>query len=432
MKILNHKEIKFHWGVLLPVYILLWPFFSMFVQVDALSYYINTKYVFIDLRLVFYALALVACIFKLIFGNKIKKNQIILLVLLLSFNLFYLASFLMNLNDVIGDYKQFINGYFLFSILCAYSILHFHSINWELSAKLYALSLSIISIFGLYAFSRYTHFGIQVISGSYSEQLFRLSGSRTYFIPAVFIFAFIFFEFKYLKIKSIIIKISFFILNSLILISSQRNALIIVIYELIIFFLYYSPIQVTSFLILAFIVLLFFSKQIFLLIKLTLINKIISLEISTEESRLDIWKATINALVSDIRHIIFGVSEGGLPSVSGSNWPMVSSSNPHNMLLYFWQATGLAGLVLIICIIFLCAYLIHRKNKLHQIIFYWLFVISLVFVGFGFYDDVSRTDLLNIGIVVAFSLLLRKQDSKLPSRASTFNQDSSRFNESYS
>jgi O-antigen ligase len=177
---------------------------------------------------------------------------------------------------------------------------------------------------------------------------------------------------------------------------------------------------------------LFFSKQIFLLIKLTLVNKFLSLEASTEESRLDIWKATINALTSDIRHIIFGVSEGGLPSVSGSSWPMVSSSNPHNMLLYFWQATGLAGLVLIICIVWLCAYFIHRNNKLHQIIFYWLFLSSLVFVGFGFYDDGTRTDLLNIGIVVAFSLLLRKQDSKLPSRASAFNQDSSRFNESYS
>lgn len=428
----RYKRIKLNWGILLPIYILLWPLLSMLVQVDALIHYIDSKYILIDSRLFFYILALGACVFKLIFGNKIQKQKIVLLFVILVINLLYLVAFIININNIVGDYKQFFNGFFLFSILCSYAILYFDLINWELCAKLYALSLLGISIFGLYAFSRFIHLGREVISGSYSEQLFRLAGGKAFFLPCVFILAFIFFEFKYQKIKSIILPISLAVVNLLIIISSQRNAITIVLYELITFSFYYSSTQVASLFVLIVLVLFYFKEQIFLLIQLTLITKFRNVEISTEESRLDIWGATINALISDIKYIIFGVSDGGLPSVSGSNWPMVNSSNPHNILLYFWQATGLAGLISIICVILVCAYFIHKNKKLHQILFYWLFVSSLIFVGFAFYDDSTKTDLLNIGIVLAFSMLLRKQNSNFSAINPAINQDSSRFNEGYS
>jgi O-antigen ligase len=177
--------------------------------------------------------------------------------------------------------------------------------------------------------------------------------------------------------------------------------------------------------------LIFFADKIFFLLNLTLFKRL-QLESSYDGGRLKIWEATLNALTSDIRHIIFGVSEGGLPFISGSNWPLVDSDNPHNILLYFWAATGITGLTLLISLVLLCGYAIYKKKNLHQIVFYLFFVNSLVFAGFGFYENYSKTDFLNIGIVVAFAIIFRKQDAKVRDTASALNPDSSRLNERYS
>jgi hypothetical protein len=166
----------------------------MLIQVDGLGFYINSKFLLMDFRLLFYLLALVACIFKFIKpSNKISKKKIHLLFILGIFIFLFLLSFLININLVSGDYKQFINGFLSFSILSAYTILYSDSINWNLVAKLYALSLVLISLFGFYAFFRfYKVFGIQIIYGPLSQQLFRLAGGKAFWLPSVLILAFIF------------------------------------------------------------------------------------------------------------------------------------------------------------------------------------------------------------------------------------------------
>ena len=428
----RYKRIKLNLGSILPIYVFLWPFLSMLVQVDALSFFIDNRFILIDLRLFFYALFLGACLFKFSFSQKkIQKQKIILLLIIFIFNFFYILSFLVNWNSVTIDYKQFINGFFLFSILSSYAILCSDLIDWKLVAKLYALLLIVVSIFGFYSFSRFSTLGIQILSGGLSEQLFRLAGGKAFWIPSVLILAFTFFEFKHKTIKSTTITIALLLSNILLLLSSQRNAVTVIAYELLIFSSYYTATKVVSLFVLIASVLLIFSQKIFVVLSLTLFHKLNYIEASVEPSRLDIWQATIDALTSNIKHVVFGVAEGGLPSVSGSNWPM-DSDNPHNILLYFWATTGIAGMVSFMFIVAMCAYFVHRKKKLHQIIFYWLFVASLIFVGFSFYENSTKSDILNLGIVIAFGLIFHSKNSKHLTNKLTINQDSSRLNESYS
>lgn len=423
------NSLKLNPGILLPMYVLLWPFLYALVQIDAWSYYIDTNLLLIDCRLFFYILALGVCLFKFIPGNTLRKEQLIGLSLLGIFYFFYLVSFLFNLNVPGLDFHQFINGFLFFSVLVAYAILYSDLIDWDLVAELYALSLLISSIFGFYAFSRFSYIGLKVFSSSLSLELFRLIGNKGFWLSSVLILAFIFFEFQSRKRLSILMILSLITSNLLVFISGQRNAINVIIYELMAVWQYSSLNQSLILATLIVIAVINFSHQIFELVNVTFFNRI-RIEQSLDGGRLEIWRSTLDALTSDIRHIIFGVGEGGLPGVSGNNWLLIGSDSPHNLLLYFWAATGLGGMIVFIGLIVLFGYLIHRNKKLHQILFYWLFVGSMIFVGFSFYEKYSKSDFLNIGIVIAFALLLRKQDLRVSSRRADFYQDSPHLNES--
>ena len=61
-------------GLLLPVYVAVWPFLFMLVEIDALSFYGEFYFILVDARLAFYAIMLGLIILKVTQGYPRKNN----------------------------------------------------------------------------------------------------------------------------------------------------------------------------------------------------------------------------------------------------------------------------------------------------------------------------------------------------------------------
>lgn len=102
-----------------PLYILLWPFLYLLVIATPIGLFKETDFLLFDARILFYLVFFICLIFRLLNQSEYSTRNSIAVMAVWLFG--YILSFLVN-TDLDSDYRQFNNGFLLFSVAFAFAL----------------------------------------------------------------------------------------------------------------------------------------------------------------------------------------------------------------------------------------------------------------------------------------------------------------------
>jgi hypothetical protein len=152
--------------VIFPLYILAWPFMYVLVIAAPISFFTETDFMLFDVRTLFY-LIFVACLISRLL-NKAERSTWGTVVLMLIWLLGYTFSFIVN-SDLESVYRQFNNGFLVFSVAFASTVAFRKLINWDAVVLAYSIAVILFTTLGFLSLFRET--GLDLAS-SYLRSLF--------------------------------------------------------------------------------------------------------------------------------------------------------------------------------------------------------------------------------------------------------------------
>jgi hypothetical protein len=403
------------------LYILLWPFLYVLVDATPFSFFKETDFMLFDVRILFYLVFFACLVSRLL--NKCDPSTWASVALMGVWLLGYILSFIVNA-DLDSDYRQFNNGFLLFSIAFASTVAFRKLINWDAVVLAYSIAMILITTIGFLSFFRetgldlapsylrslftktsaQTELSVASTMGSWGEELWRPCGGKTVYIPSAIVLFGLYF--RSIEIRRPCVTLNFAVaLSALsIAISGQRAAAIALLY-LSAMFVWYARarVKIVSLLIAA-LLLVLLRHEFQTLYDMTFGLKL-ELVSNAELSRADIWTAATECLMQSVSHFVFGVSEGGLPLAPGSNYPPEFSNNPHSLLLYVWASSGVIGFVAMSVAVVSIGRNVHFESKLYKTVLFWMMLGYFCFAGIGFFNDGRRSDFLNIVLIILIVLI---------------------------
>ncbi|WP_288993313.1 O-antigen ligase family protein, partial [uncultured Marinobacter sp.] len=328
---------------------------------------------------------------------------------------FFILSLSFNIGGKTLDLKPLFNGLLPFSIVFVYTWVHRHDINFEIITKLYSVSFIVISLFGFYSFSRFLGDGavISLLNDGLSEQLWRLAGGKTQYIPALLLLSLLSSQLFVNRVQPIVFMALSIGLIS-ISVSSQRTALVV-----IPFVLYSLAVMLPKNKAIRFFLFLLVSALAFYLFKVldvieffnnTFLQKIQAAS-SNEQGRLSIWLATITILTSSVGNFLLGVGFGSLSIYNYHFWP-IDISDPHSIILYFWSFGGLGAALVIMMVLLFLLVDAYKVRGWATLLFTCTFVGYWVFAGFYFYVDTNKSDFNLLVVCLLFSFVSVMKERK--------------------
>lgn len=389
-----------------------------------------------DVRALFYLMFFACLVSRL--SNKGERSMWGTVVLMAVWLLGYIVSFIVNL-DLDSDYRQFNNGFLLFSIAFASAVAFRKLINWDSVVLAYSIAMITLTAMGMLSFFRgtglelapsyfkilfattspQTELSLGSTVASWGEELWRPCGGKTVYIPSAIILFGLYF--RSIDIRRPCVTLNYAVILSAlsITLSGQRTAAIALLY-LSAMFIWYSQatVKIVSLLFLVLLLVVFRTElQAFYDMTFGAKFEIVS---NAKISRTEIWTAAAECLTQSLSNFVFGVSEGGLPLALGSNYPPEFSNNPHSLLLYVWASSGVIGVVAMSVAVVAIGRNVHFGSKLYKVVLFWIMLGYFCFAGIGFFNDGRRSDFLNIALIILIVLIFTKESS---SRRSSLNFD---------
>jgi hypothetical protein len=413
----------------LPGYLFVWPVLISLVKLGAISLFVETELLLVDSRLLFYTLVLLLAVIRLLSGRAppVGRGLVVLAVWLAG----YLLSFIANAGHS-PDWLAFNSGFLCFLAACLFVLICRDVIDWDLVVRAFALAMLVVTLVGAVGFLRSglvhslptafvdqfaeptSDLGISSLSSSWSQQLWRVCGGKSIYVPAVIILFALYLRSIETQRTHLILNLAVVAATVSILVSGQRSALIALVYLGI---CEIWRLRSSAWIVVVVLVPLCLIEPIPEILK-ELYNQTFGWKLASLDgrqfSRVDIWSATVECLTQRLDYAVFGVSEGCLIKASGGSYWQEFSSNPHSLPLYVWASAGLLGVAALGALAVQFGVNAHRGMRLWRILFYWVLLGDLCFAGFGFYDDSVRSDLLNIALLIAWGTILGNSSERRP------------------
>jgi hypothetical protein len=406
----------------LAAYLFAWPFLFSLTGVGPVSLFVETKFILVDSRTIFYLLFASLAAIRLASGRVLGAGKgIALLVVWLSG---YVLSFIANA-DLDPSYFDFNSGFLCFMVGGLFVLSCRDVIDWELVVKAFAFAMIAVSLIGVASFFRndlvvlvpsaLSHQiaqssvdpSLTSISQSWGEQLWRPCGGKTVFVPSAIILFGLYFRSIELGRPCATLHLAVIVTAVSLAISGQRAAAIALSYLVICMLLRLRTSALVMILVLLPLCLTEpIAKALTLLYEATLGAKLQAVA-EAPFSRADIWAAAIECLTQNWTYAIFGVSEGCLVSASSGSYLSEFTSNPHSLFLYVWASSGLVGVAALGAVIIRLGANAHHGMRVWRILFFWILLIDLCTAGFGFYLDNLRSDFLNIALLISVGTIFR-------------------------
>lgn len=398
---------------LLPVYLLVNPVLLAFVVVNELAFYVDTPWLLVDLRMVFYFLFTLAIIWRISFGLH-KKEVIFVFVTFLFAGIYFFSVAVATTLDKYIPFQMVTNGGAYFFIIFLYAYLHRNFISLSLLFTCFSFLMIIASCLGIVLFSRFVaQFSFtEIIGGGLAEQLWRLFGGKTQFIPAVILQTLIFIHFKDSGWRWWLALIALFLGFMLLLVSSQRAAIPLLLIIAYVFTKSFPSVYLRiGIFMLGGAFFLYNYELINEFMNLTFINKINTVEMQDGGGRFAIWSVALKALTENFYSIFIGIGDGTLNSINYHYW-LSDAFEPDNGILYLWACFGLFGTFGIIAIIaYKLRSVIHRFSLIESLLIFYFFL-NYAIVGFYFYLSTRPSDVNLIVTVIVFIFFLERCDTK--------------------